>query len=56
MKEGDECYVLSVVTVPPDRKVTLNLAAPILYAPTTNRALQVILEDARYTTRHPLPA
>lgn len=56
MKEGDECYVLSVVTVPPDRKVTLNLAAPILYAPATNRALQVILEDTRYTTRHSLPA
>ncbi|WP_305046877.1 flagellar assembly protein FliW [Geoalkalibacter sp.] len=52
----DECLVLAVVTVPPDRRITLNLAAPILFAPKTNRALQVILEKTSWQTRTPLPA
>lgn len=55
MNEGDECYALSVVTVHPDRTITLNLAAPILFAPASNRALQVILEKTHYQTRTPLP-
>lgn len=50
-----ECHVLSVVTVHPDRTITLNLAAPVLFAPTTNRALQVILDNTKYQTRTPLP-
>lgn len=52
---GDECHVLSVVTVHPDRVVTLNLAAPILFAPATNRAVQVILDNTKYHSRTPLP-
>jgi flagellar assembly factor FliW len=56
LSEEDDCFVLSVVTVPPDRKVTLNLMAPILFAPRINRALQVVLEKSSYSTRHPLPA
>ncbi len=55
MQEGDLCFVLSVVTVHPDRAVTLNLQAPILYAPAANRALQVIVEDSPYGVRTPLP-
>ncbi len=51
----DEVYCLSVVTVPPDRKITLNLMAPVLYAASSNRALQTILEKSPYSTRHPLP-
>ncbi len=51
----DECFVLSVVTVPPDRNVSLNLAAPILFAPKTNRGLQVILEGTNFSPRTPLP-
>ncbi len=54
--EADECFILSVVTIHPDRTVTFNLAAPVLYAPATNRALQVILENGRYSTRVPLPS
>lgn len=53
--EGDECFIVSVVTVPPDRRVTLNLAAPILFAPKTNRALQVILEGTNFSSQTPLP-
>lgn len=53
--ENDECYVLTIVTVPQDQKITINLAAPILFAPKTNRAIQVILEDGNYQTKTPLP-
>ena len=51
----DKCFVLCVVTVPPDQNITINLAAPILYTPSTNRALQVILENTTYETKTPLP-
>lgn len=53
--EKDDWIVLSVVTVHPDRQFTLNLAAPILFAPKSNRALQVILEGNKYQSRTPLP-
>ena len=53
---ADDCFALAVVTVPPDHKITLNLAAPILFAPATNRALQVVLENTPWKTRTPLPA
>ncbi len=51
----DDCFVLSVVTVPPDQKITINLAAPILFSPATNRAAQVILEDSAYQAQTSLP-
>jgi flagellar assembly factor FliW len=50
-----ECFVLVIVSISEDKEITLNLSGPILYAPATNRALQVILEDPRYDTRTPLP-
>ncbi|MEE4240274.1 MAG: flagellar assembly protein FliW [Desulfopila sp.] len=55
IEKAEDCYVLTVVTVPPDQKITLNLAAPILFSPTTNRAIQVILENTEYKTKTPLP-
>lgn len=54
--EADDCFVLSVVTISPERQITFNLAAPLLYAPSSNRAIQVILENGRYSTRVPLPS
>ena len=54
--QEDDCFVLVVVTVPPDQKITLNLTAPILFTPKTNRAIQVILENTEYQCRTPLPA
>ncbi len=53
--ENDECFVLTVVTVPPDQTITLNLAAPIFFAPKSNRAIQVIMEGAAYSSKTPLP-
>ncbi len=52
----DECFVLSVVTVPKGQAITLNLVAPILFSPRTNRAIQVILENTEYQSKTPLPA
>lgn len=51
----DEFFILAVVTVPPDQNITVNLSAPILFAPKTNRAIQVIVDDPRYLTKTPLP-
>ncbi len=55
LEDNDEYFVLTVVTVPPDQNITLNLAAPILFAAKTNRAIQVILEGTNYSSRTPLP-
>ncbi|WP_306546495.1 flagellar assembly protein FliW [Desulfobulbus sp.] len=53
--ENGACFVLSIVSVSEHKEITLNLSGPILYAPETNKGLQVILEDPRYDTRTPLP-
>ncbi|RME33764.1 MAG: flagellar assembly protein FliW [Deltaproteobacteria bacterium] len=51
----DEAYALAVVTIHPDKNITMNLAAPVLFAPRTKRAIQVILEGSPFNTRTPLP-
>ncbi|MBN1141286.1 MAG: flagellar assembly protein FliW [Deltaproteobacteria bacterium] len=53
--DAGACFNLVVVTVHPDKAVTFNLAAPILFAAATNCALQVILEGTNYQPRTPLP-
>ncbi len=55
IEEGEDCLIVSVVSVSPKREITLNLAAPILFAPETNRALQVILEGTSFSPQTPLP-
>jgi len=55
INDGDDCHVICVVTVSSERKITLNLAAPILFAPKTNRALQVVLDGTPFSTQTPLP-
>ncbi len=55
IEESEKCFVLTVVTVPPDQNITLNLAAPIFFAPRTNRAIQVILNDSKFSSKTPLP-
>jgi flagellar assembly factor FliW len=52
--KGD-CFTLAIVSISEEKEITLNLAGPILYAPETNKGLQVILEDPRYDTRTHLP-
>lgn len=55
ISEEASCFSLVVVTVHPDRRITLNLAAPILFAPESNKAIQVILENSGYDIQTPLP-
>ena len=55
LENGDDCFILSIVTVPADQQITLNLTAPILFAPKTNRAIQVIMENSPYSHKTPLP-
>ncbi len=55
IETNDECFTLTVVTVPPDQKITINLAAPILFSAKTNRAIQIILEKTDYKSKTPLP-
>ncbi|MBD1401255.1 flagellar assembly protein FliW [Pelovirga terrestris] len=52
---GEPCLVCSIVSVSAERKITMNLAAPVLFAPATNKALQVILEGTQFSPRTPLP-
>lgn len=44
-----------MVTVREDKSVTMNLAGPVLFAPTTNTAIQVVLQNSTYSSREPLP-
>ncbi len=59
IKEGEECLAMVIVTVPEDLNITLNLAAPILYSPEKNTAIQVILDNSNkkdiWETKTPLP-
>ncbi len=55
MEAEDKWHALVVVTVDTNHKVTMNLVAPILYAPHSNRAVQVILENSDYSIQTPLP-
>lgn len=52
---SDNTLNLSVVTVSPAKEITLNLAAPIIYSPQTNKAIQVILEGSDYSSQAKLP-
>ena len=54
--EKDEDYcTLTMITVHADQSVTLNLVAPVIYAPRTQRAVQIVLENTDYSVRTPLP-
>ncbi|WP_319588659.1 flagellar assembly protein FliW [uncultured Desulfobulbus sp.] len=55
IQSPEDCYALSIVTVSSAKEITLNLVAPVLFSPTSNRAVQVILEDTNYEVKTPLP-
>ena len=51
-----EVICLAVVTIPPDRRPTANLMAPVVIHRHSRRALQAIQVDSPYSHQHPLPA
>ena len=54
-KEEDEFAILVIVTVRPDPKLTTaNLKAPLFVNLKNRKGVQIIIDDARYSTRFPL--
>ena len=55
IQEGEEYAILVLITVRPDpRQTTANLKAPVFVNLRTHKGVQVIIDDARYSTRFPL--
>ena len=48
-------FVLTTITFHSDDSVTLNLLAPVIYTPETDRAVQVVLDGSGYEAKTPLP-
>lgn len=54
-KPEDEFAVLVIVTVRSDpRMTTVNLKAPVFVNMRNRKGIQIIIDDARFSTRHPL--
>ncbi|MGM0539891.1 MAG: flagellar assembly protein FliW [Thermodesulfobacteriota bacterium] len=51
----EDVLILTTITVHQDRSITLNLTAPVLIAPASSLAMQIVLEDGTYSPREPLP-
>jgi flagellar assembly factor FliW len=55
LRDDDEFAILIIVTVRADpRMTTANLKAPVFVNMRNRRGVQVIIDDARYSTRFPL--
>jgi flagellar assembly factor FliW len=55
LKRPEDAQVLAVVKIPDDlSKMTINLRAPIVINIANRRAAQVVLEDDRYSLKHPV--
>lgn len=53
-EEQEAPLLLAVVTLRDSGRATLNLRAPVVIFPQSMRGSQVILDDARWSLRHPL--
>ncbi len=54
-RENDEFAILIIVTVRPDPSMTTaNLKAPLFVNIRNRKGMQIIFDDSRYSTRHPL--
>ena len=51
----DSYFVMTTITFHEDQSITLNLLAPVIYTPKTDRAVQVILDGSGYNAKTPLP-
>ncbi|MFP4160189.1 MAG: flagellar assembly protein FliW [Desulfobacterales bacterium] len=52
---GDTFFILTTITFYEDGRITLNLLAPVIYTPETDRAIQVVMEGSGYDAKTPLP-
>lgn len=55
IEKKEEVELLSIVTLAGEQ-IYLNLSAPLVINAVTRRAMQVVSDDPRYTTRAPIPA
>lgn len=51
IKVNDPYFILTTITFQQDRTVTLNLLAPIIYAPRTDMAIQIVLDGSGFLTK-----
>jgi flagellar assembly factor FliW len=51
----DPFFIFTTITFHQNEDVTLNLMAPIVYCPKTDRAVQIVLDKGGYSTRAALP-
>lgn len=55
IEKPEDVVVLTIVVVPEDiSKMTTNLKAPVVINSGNNKAEQVVLEDDRYSLKHPV--
>lgn len=54
IKANEAYFVLTTITYHNDQTVTLNLLAPVIYAPKTDMAIQIVLDGSGYKTKTPL--
>lgn len=55
LKKPEDAQVLAVVKIPEDlNKMTVNLRAPIVVNVSNKMAAQIVLEDEKYSLRHPM--
>lgn len=55
IEKREDVEILSIVTLS-GKTISLNLSAPLLINAATRKAMQVVGEDPRYSTRVPIPA
>ena len=53
---SDPYFILTTITFHQDKQVTLNLLAPVVYTPKTDRAVQIVLDGSGYQAKTPLPS
>jgi flagellar assembly factor FliW len=55
IKNEQDIFVLSVISIKePFESSTINLQAPLIFQTTTRKARQMILNDNRFSLRHPI--
>jgi flagellar assembly factor FliW len=55
-KIGSDVFCLTILSVAEDRPPTVNLLAPLVVNPATNRGVQAIQVESGYSHQHELPA
>jgi flagellar assembly factor FliW len=55
LRAPDEFVILCVVVAPSDGEMTMNLLAPVVINLRTNIGRQIMLDDASYAIRTPMP-